>query len=45
MRVVDEFRPLHTDDILSMSLVMNILATGERWVASLVTDLSSVGLS
>ncbi|CAF0817430.1 unnamed protein product [Adineta ricciae] len=27
IRQVDEFRSLHTDDILSMSIVMNILAT------------------
>ncbi|UJR21713.1 hypothetical protein I4U23_024790 [Adineta vaga] len=27
IRQVDEFRSLHTDDILSMSMVMNILAT------------------
>jgi len=28
--LVDEFRSLHNDDILSMSMMMNILATGNR---------------
>ncbi|CAF0811531.1 unnamed protein product [Adineta ricciae] len=32
IRQVDEFRSLHTDDILSMSIVMNILATGNNCI-------------
>ena len=31
--LVDEFGSLHTDDILSMSIMMNILATGKRVIS------------
>ena len=38
--VVDEFRSLHNDDILSMSMMMNILATGKSQCVTLDRRLS-----
>jgi len=39
IRQIDEFRSLHNDDILSMSMIMNILATGISQLILLLTFL------
>ncbi len=36
--IVDEFRSLHNDDILSMSMIMNILATGNTEITQIFSS-------